>query len=200
MTAGRETAVAKTPGRISVEVTASDIERAHRNDSYKCVVAQAIARTVPMATNVDVDTQSIRFTVDNERRIYMTPYAVQGYVIAFDAGDDIEPFSFQLRDPRRAARRLRTESGKIAQRAYNKARREPAKTPAKVTSKAATDKNVTSVDDVTSVQSAAKAAYAEARAANPGPESKVAGRKAPPRVFKKKQRSYGHRLLRINQD
>lgn len=186
--------MAKTPGRISVEVTASDIERAHRNDSYTCVVAQAIARTVPTATNVDVDTQSIRFTVDDERRIYMTPYAVQGYVIAFDAGDGIEPFSFQLRDPRRAARRIRTESGKTAQRAYNRVRRSSAKAPKKVTSETPTS------DDVTSVQSAAKAAYAEARAANPGPESKVAGRKAPPRVFKKKRRAYGHRLLRINQD
>ena len=182
--------MAKTPNRINVEVTAADIERAHRNDSYTCVVAQAVARTVANATNIDVDTQSIRFTVDGERRLYMTPYAVQGYVIAFDAGDSIEPFSFQLRDPRKIARRVSTKEGKIAKRAYNRAYRERKKNEAR--------SHVPLGDD--DLQ-AAKAAYAEAREHAPGKASRrVAGKQSPPRVFKRKRRSYGHRLLRINQD
>lgn len=180
-----------TPSRISVEVTADDIARAIRNDSYTCVVAQAVARTVPGATNIDVDTQSIRFTVDNERRIYMTPYAVQGYVIAFDAGDEIEPFSFQLRSPRKTARRIKTEAGKVAQRAYNKAYRAEKKTAAKKPA----------AESPKETAAAAKAAYAEARRANPGPVgTTLTGKKTTPRVFKRKRRAYGHRLLRINQD
>ena len=176
-----------TKTRINVEVTEADIERAHKNDSYRCVVAQAVARTVPSATNIEVDTQTVRFTVDGERRIYLTPYAVQGYVIAFDAGDPIESFSFQLRDPRRARRRVKTEAGKKAERAANRARRAArVDTPAKVSTEEPNERE------------AAKAAYAEARKANPGPTYKSEGPHAPPRVFKRKRRSYGQRLLRIN--
>lgn len=184
--------------RFTVEITESDIERAHKNDSYNCVVAQAVARTVPDATRIEVDTQSIRFTTQDERRIYMTPYAVQGYVIAFDAGDPIEPFSFQLRDPKRVARRVRTEAGRVVQRAQNKARRAVAK------ERLTKQTSPTPRPDVGSAEPdavQAKAAYAEARAAHVGEKlSEQKGHTAPPRVFKKKQRSYGHRLLRINQE
>ena len=100
--------------RFTVKVTEKDIERAQRNDSYTCVVAQAIARTLPDATRIEVDTQTIRFTRNNARYVYLTPWAVYGYVVGFDAGDEIVPFTFQLRDPRRAARKVRTESGKQA--------------------------------------------------------------------------------------
>ena len=48
--------------RFKVEVTEEDISKAQRNNSYKCVVAQAIARTIPDATRIEVDTQAIRFT------------------------------------------------------------------------------------------------------------------------------------------
>lgn len=46
----------------------------------------------------------------------------------------------------------------------------------------------------------ARTAYAAvaAKAKEPLTRGDGAGRKAPPRVFKTKQRSYGHRLLRIN--
>lgn len=185
----------KTPSRVTVEVTEEDIARAKQNDSYNCVVAQAIARTVPTSTSIDVDTQSIRFTVDGERRIYMTPYAVQGYVIAFDAGDAIEPFSFQIRDPKRTKKRSQrgrdvpstaaTRARRAVRRAAGGNEQEPA--TAGVEAKAS---------------DAAKAAYAEARAAGATRPSSVSvsGRgKGPPRVWKKKRRSYGHRLLRINQ-
>jgi len=184
--------------RFNVEVTEADIERAHKNDSYNCVVAQAVARTVPDATRIEVDSQTIRFTTQNERRVYMTPYAVQGYVIAFDAGDHIEPFSFQLRDPKRIKRVLNTEAGKAVRRATERARRGAKKS---ATAIAKTENDViTGMEDP---KQAATAAYAEAKRDHAKGETlrKVDGgdRKAPPRVFKKKQRSYGHRLLRINQ-
>jgi hypothetical protein len=183
------------PKRITIKVTEADIERAHRNDSYKCVVAQAIARTVSGATNIDVDTQAIRFTVDGERRVYMTPYAVQGYVIAFDAGDPIEAFSFQLRDPVKVKRQVKTEAGKIAARAAENARH--------ATRKARLEPLASgSIAIPDEANEAAKAAYAEARKAHPGATNQLAapGRAAPPRVWKKKRRAYGHRLLRINRE
>jgi hypothetical protein len=185
-------AAAKTPRRVTVEVTEQDIAKAHINDSYKCVVSQAIARTVPTATNIETDTQTVRFTVDGERRVYLCPYAVAGYVIAFDAGDPIEPFSFQLREPRIKKRKLNTESGKIATRAATRARRAAVKAPV-------SEDSPTQSDDPAK---AAKAAYAQARAEHPGPVRKTVGEEgtnfSPPRVWKKKRRSYGHRLLRIN--
>jgi hypothetical protein len=184
----------KTPTRITVEVTEDDILRAHRNDSYKCVVSQAIARTVPKATNIETDTQTVRFSVEGERRIYLTPYAVQGYVIAFDAGDPIEPFSFQLRDPKRIARKIRTETGKEAALAAQKARRK--------IQKSAKSKGVAVVKEEESASArAAYRAVAEASkdkkmSTERAPEK--GGSAGPPLVFKRKRRMYGHRLLRIN--
>lgn len=182
--------------RISIEVTESDIERAHRSDSYKCVVAQAVARTVTDATRIEVDTQTIRFTRGTgERWLYLTPYAVQGYVIAFDAGDDIEPFTFQLRDPKRIARKRVTEAGRAVQRETKKARRaQTGPTPVKQVTTPTEEGSV--VTSTSADLEAVKAAYAGAKKT----ESDGGGRKAPPRVFKQKKRMYGHRLLRINQD
>ena len=76
---------------------------------------------MPSATYIDVDTQAIRFTLDGERLLYLTPYVVQGYIIAFDAGEKIEPFQFQLRDPKRITRR-KSAAGKAANKAADQAR------------------------------------------------------------------------------
>jgi hypothetical protein len=169
--------------RYTIEVTDAYIERARKNDSYRCVVAQAIARTIPDATRIEVDVQTIRFTVEDERRLYLTPYVVQGYVVAFDAGDPVVPFKFQLRDPKRLRRRVHTKAGKAIKRARNRAatkRVDPRR-----------DEDLTPSADVESV----KAAYA----GEPQRET-TPGERIPPRVFKRKKRSYGHRLLRINQE
>jgi len=172
-------------GQFRVTVTEQDIEKAHRNDSYKCVVAQAIARTVKDAHRIEVDTQAIRFSRKGERLVYMTPYAVQGYVVAFDAGDPIEPFSFQLRSPRRTKTRESTHAGKIVQKTAATARRrikrsKPEATPAEV-------------------RAAVTAAYSVARAEQGDPKMASGGQRTmPPRVFKEKSRTYGHRRLRIN--
>jgi len=183
--------------RFKVDVTERDIARAHKDDSYKCVVAQAIARTVPDATRIEVDVQSIRFTTgDGERRIYMTPYVVAGYVVAFDAGDPIEPFSFQLRDPKRVARKLKTTTGKAADRAYRRAKAKPDSKPSTKVAKGSVATSVDAPDDDP------KAAYAEvaSKATEPMYASDRGGPKPPPRVFKTKRRTYGHRLLRVNRE
>jgi len=186
----------KPMSRFNVEVTERDIARATATDSYRCVVAQAVARTIPDATRIEVDTQSIRFTRDDARFIYLTPYAVQGYVIAFDAGEPIEPFSFQLRNPQRVARRVRTETGKAADRAAFHARKDPLVPPTDGTS----TQSKTPKAKPSKPKDDARAAYAAGAAAAKEPLQKSdGGRRSPPRVFKAKQRSYGHRLLRINQ-
>lgn len=183
--------MSKVPNRIRIEVTERDIERARVNDSYHCVVSQAIARSVPTATHIETDTQAIRFTVEGERRIYLTPYAVQGYVIAFDAGEAIEPFSFQIDRPQVTRRKVLTDVGKEANRARASARR----AAVHASRKASTKRKPVDPNE------AARAAYAAVKGAHPGePLTTESGRKPPPRVFRKRRRSYGHRLLRINQE
>jgi len=169
--------------RFTITVTERDIAKAHKNDSYKCVVAQALARTIKTATRIEVDTQTIRFTDDGRRLVYLTPYAVQGYVIAFDAGDPIEAFSFQLRNPIKGVRHKKlTQAGKTVERARHHARRAALKSSA-------------SVADAET----ARAAYEATRSAiGNAPLVEGRGRHTIPRVFKRKARSYGHRLLRIN--
>jgi hypothetical protein len=180
--------------RFTVDVTEKDIARAKRNDSYICVVSQSVARARPAATNIETDTQTIRFSEHGKRFVYLTPYAVQGYVIAFDAGDPIQPFKFQLRNPIKVSQKRRTPKGASANAAATRAR-------ARVRQKArAAGLPLQDAAVVADVRQAAKAAYVEAAAQRPGPLSVgEAGRHAPPRVFRRKQRSYGHRLLRINQ-
>jgi len=166
--------------RFNIDVTADRIARGLRANSSSCVVSQAIAASVPDATRIDTDIQTIRFTRNGVRYCYLTPYVVQGYVVAFDAGDPIEPFKFQLRDPIRIQRRTITDSGRAAVAAYNRVLRDTA---------------IPAEDRKTK----AKEAYRKAK----GDEPKITSdghRIAPPKVFKSKNRSYGHRLLRINQE
>lgn len=182
--------------RFNIEVTEKDIQKAKRNDSYVCVVSQAIARAIPDATSIETDTQAIRFTRNGQRYVYLTPYAVQGYVIAFDAGDEIKPFSFQLRDPAKVKGKRRTPTGLKAHAAATKARKAKRK-QAKASGLSLDDPDV--VDDVRDAATAAYAMEIE-KATGPIVATSGEGRKAPPRVFRRKQRSYGHRLLRINQE
>jgi hypothetical protein len=82
-----------------IEVTPLDIEKAIQNDSYQCMVAQAVRRTIPEATRIMVDMRTIRFSLEGCRLQYLTPTDVAQYVVDFDAGDAIEPFKFGLRKP-----------------------------------------------------------------------------------------------------
>lgn len=159
--------------RFDIEVTRLDIERGIRDDSSHCVVARAVARTVPDATRIEVDTQAIRFTKDQKRLVYLTPWAVQSYVVAFDAGDEIGPFAFRIANPI-----------EIKRKPY-------------VPAKAREVRQLSMTPDAIKQREA----KAQKRAASPAiAEAETKREKAPPRVFRRgKRRSYGHRLLRINQ-
>ena len=192
--------------RFNVEVTEKDIADAKldksEGNSSACVVSRSIARIVSDATRIETDIQTIRFTRDGARYVYLTPYAVQGYVIAFDAGEPIEPFSFQLRNPVRTARRVRTEAGKEAARAYARTAKKQALDPSVEGSKAPAKHPKTKSSKPRPDTGDARKAYAKAVAGTTGPltTTQPGGRRPPPRVFKTKTRSYGHRLLRVNQD
>lgn len=85
--------------KLRIEVTARDIARAKRRDSGKCAVSTAIARSVPDASHILTDVQTIRFTRGGvERYVFITPDRVKAYVYAFDRGEDLEPMTFELRD------------------------------------------------------------------------------------------------------
>jgi len=204
--------------RHTIEVTQGDIDRAMTKNSSRCVVATAIARSIPSATRISVDVQSIRFTVAGERFAYLTPYAVSGYVVAFDAGDDIHPFRFRLDEAHAVAVRQtkRTDAGKATQQARDKASRKrkaldsqqqrlagmtdptlPPPSPVEITAaRAELNRRKAEADSAEQARDAVVAAYAgQAKA-----KDDVTKRKAPPGVFKRNQRHYGHRLLRVNQD
>lgn len=93
--------VVNTPNApyVTCHVTQEMIDLSLRKNSGHCMTADAIQLAFPGATNISVDIQTIRFS-DNQRRlryIYLTPRKVQQYIIDWDDGIKIPPFSFVLR-------------------------------------------------------------------------------------------------------
>ena len=212
-----------TKSRFDISVTQTDIDRAFQSNSAKCVVVQAIARTLPEAHRIEVDTQTVRFTIGDERYAYLTPYSVTGYVIGFDAGDKITPFTFRLYQDQRVPirRRTRTPAGshiatandrvKRATRKVQTSQQKLTETLSQLDTKL-TDPDLPppSPDEIRKVRAEVTAAKAEeklAKAANDSaraaygnePQSTSNGQRQQPRVFKTNRREYGHRALRINQ-
>src|SRR5258708_3609204 len=87
--------------RYQIKVTQQDIDAGVRNSSAHCIVATALGFQLPEATRISIDAQTIRFSVGRERFTFLTPLAVQQYVIAFDAGDfkALKPMEFVLDNP-----------------------------------------------------------------------------------------------------
>jgi hypothetical protein len=152
------------PGQlIRVQVTAADIKKATRNSSMNCAVAVAIARVIPDATRIEMDTQTMRWTSGGERHIYLTPPSVIGYVIAFDAGDPIKPFGFTLNWQRRfqVKKAVTTPAGGAVAKARS--------------AKARADKRLAAVKAAAPVTAKAPTAKAPAKA----PTAKAPAPKAP---------------------
>lgn len=91
--------MAKTPRRLTLEITQEDIDNAMHRNSNRCAIADCITRTIPGASRVLVDLQTIRFTVDGERRTYFTPRPAAQYLIMFDAGRTVAPRPLRLDKP-----------------------------------------------------------------------------------------------------
>jgi hypothetical protein len=195
-----------------VDVTQTDIDKADPKKSGRCAVSTAIARVFPDATRIETDIQTVRFTRNGERFQYVTPYTVAGYVVAFDRGDDIHPFTFRLNETARvgAKRRPRTPAGKAVTNATTKVKRREAQ--AKQLDMIAKDPTAhptlpppspaarkVAKERVTD----AKADLASITAAYEGQQKRTTSggeRKAAPRVFRTGRREYGHRVLAVNQE
>jgi len=200
--------------RFNFEVTAQDIEKAHVNDSYICVVAQTVARQIPTARKIEVDIQTIRWSDENGRHVFLTPYSVAGYIVAFDAGDEIHPFRFQLRDPvPTAQKRAKSEAARAAKQSRTKVSHEQKRLKNAQTvlldPEAPADKVAAAqvrIKEAPARIEAAKVAHEDLKAAYAAAGESIseeriseATRRAAPKVFKTKRREYGHRVLRVNQ-
>lgn len=203
--------------RHTIEVTRRDIDQAMSKASSRCVVATAIARSIPTASRIDVDIQSIRFTVAGERFAYVTPYSVQGYIVSFDAGDEIEPFKFRLDEEKsiNVRQTRKTDAGRATANAAKTATRKakaaaaaqdkltglldptlPPPTPTEV--KAAKAEAALKREQAKTAEES-RAAVIAAYANQPKTTEDLSKPKPPPRVHKTSTRHYGHRELRINQ-
>jgi len=193
----------------TIHVTQEDVDKALRRNSARCVLATAVARSIPGASKVAVDLQALRFTLDGERHVYFTPPAAVGYVIAFDAGDAIHPFSFRLSEKHRLPSfeaRTRTPSGRTREAARERVRtaeRAVGRTRERV-EQASTDaeREVAAVklDAQRERVETLRGELAETLAATSGEPERVhpLRRNTPPTTFKRGTRHYGHRELRIN--
>ncbi len=116
------------------------IEKAIPKDSSHCVWADAIKASVPWATNISVDIQTIRITDRDrkERYVYLTPRSIQESIVDFDAGIKPPNKTVALRGgavhrsgrkdspakPRSPAQKAATEKARQARLDQAKARRD----------------------------------------------------------------------------
>lgn len=200
-----------------IDVIREDIDLGEMRDSNRCAVKRAVARCIEGATRVEVDLQTVRFSLNGERHVFLTPWQVVQYVIDFDAGlgEEMEPFTFRLRPSAQVGSAVRrdvfTEEGQKVDNARNRVRKAKAKKTAAL--------ETLSSDDATPVEVAkaeetlatidkkiekAEAAYVEERASAKASKKPLRQRvdndkpKAP-RLAKVRTRTYGIRKLRVNQ-
>jgi hypothetical protein len=86
-------------GTYTIHITPEQIERATQRDSRHCMIAEAIRQQYPTAQKILVDLQTIRWSDvrRGKRYVFLTPERAARALVAFDHGDDIEPFSFAMR-------------------------------------------------------------------------------------------------------
>lgn len=199
----------------SFDVTEQDIADSAQNDSFSCMVAETIKREVPGASHVEVDLQTIRWTDKDGRHVFLTPYAAAGYIVAFDAGEEIEPFSFTLRNAVKGMqRKALTPTAKAIHKVDSKvahARRAARKAETVIANEGASEAERAVAKERIE---AAEAEVAELRRerAKLVAEGKAKGEKtakervsettrpSSPRVIKTRERKYGARQLRVNQE
>jgi len=115
--------------RQLIKVTQADIDKAIPKDSRHCAAATAIARALPEARRISVDMLFVKFSEGEERYCFATPSAIQAYIIDFDAGEEVHPFSFRLdkRNRMLIQRYVTTDEGRQIAKATEKLRRRTAR-------------------------------------------------------------------------
>jgi hypothetical protein len=86
-------------GRLTVSVEQHHIDESMRANSSHCAIAEAIKSTLPDATFVSVDLQSIRFSRKGLRYCVLTPHCCQSLIIGVDQADEsaCKPITFSMR-------------------------------------------------------------------------------------------------------
>lgn len=204
--------------RWTLDVTSADIKKSRINggegDSFICMVSTAIARQLPNASKIEVDLQTVRWSDEDGRHVFLTPYEVAGYVVAFDAGEEIHPFRFTLRNPVPALqKKAKTPAAKRVKAATSKVwnEQERQRKAEEVLASPTTAAEQKAKAEVIVAEAPARIEKARADLVETREEAKASGerhsvervseatRLAPPKVYKTKRRTYGQRVLRVNQ-
>jgi hypothetical protein len=195
-----------------VDVTQEDLDAAVRKVSTSCAVAVAVARTFPKSSRITVDVHSIRFTNGDRRYTYLCPPSVAAYIVAFDAGDELHPFRFRLRDDQRLVvrRERKTDDGKALNAAktkerYAKAKAEKIAADPETTEAqrvAATERAMAAEHALQAVRAEVKAKAVPVSVTETHPDVPPSGQqtKSSGRTVVRSTRSYGHREMRVNND
>jgi hypothetical protein len=199
-------------GETYVEVTQDMIDAAVRKNSSRCVVAAAIATRFPNASRITVDVHSIKFTNGPRRYTYLTPPKVMDYIVAFDAGDNLHPFRFRLRDDQRLVqqRQVNTAEGQRRDTTTRKARDRRAKLEKVEADPTATPAEKEVAADRYAEALAEAAAVREETAGSPTTRNEDVSDLPPmdvrppssgkrSTVFYRNRREYGQRHMRVNQ-
>lgn len=86
--------------RNKITVAQPEISIAQRGVTTRCAIAAAIMMQVPAARHIRVDENKIAWldVARHERLVFRTPAAAQEFIRQWDAGSEVEPFSFTLTD------------------------------------------------------------------------------------------------------
>lgn len=203
-------------GQRRIAVTQEIIDNSTRNQSRHCMVADAMKAAIPDASRIIVDLNTIRLTMKNGHRwAYITPNKVGNYIVAFDAGETIEPFTFVLNDQMRVAirRSVATPAGKVkdtAEKAQRdaikrlaKVENDPDATPAQVeVAKEKVAAAAQRLDEATAklAESGGPATRNEKDTLPPDPDTGLSQMRGPRRLTYKADRQFGRRVLRENQE
>ena len=83
------------PKEFTVNVTQKDIDEGVAEDCYACPIALAAMRATG-CKGAGVSPYYLRLFYDNEEASYRLPRAAERFVLDFDEGKPVEPFSFTV--------------------------------------------------------------------------------------------------------
>lgn len=84
---------------MRITVTQDDIDKGCRKDAFGCAVARAVCRALGVSEDesVGVDDEAIDFYDELQGRpTAKVPAVATLFIMAFDRGDPVQPFSFWL--------------------------------------------------------------------------------------------------------
>jgi hypothetical protein len=121
----------RPPHFKNVVVTPDIIDRAVVKNSNHCMAAEAIKAANRHLSHISVDIQTIRASdpMRRQRYIWLTPRKVQTAIIAFDQGNEVQPFNFRLQHGQTIPIKetVKAAAVKAKRQAYDKKRKKRSK-------------------------------------------------------------------------